>query len=148
MTASRIFILTLLAMLAFASNSLLCRAALKQTGIDAATFTFIRIFSGALALWLLMNVRRRITIDRTATPLAAGTKTRVGFPSPSSSSKRRGDPFSPSETLGGGSLAGKSWATGSLLSRFLRTRLPFHLHTSISRPVLALCFCLAQFRQR
>ena len=99
MTASRIFILTLLAMLAFASNSLLCRAALKQTGIDAATFTFIRIFSGALALWLLMNVRRRITIDRTATPLAAGTKTRVGFPSPSSSSKRRGDPFSPSETV-------------------------------------------------
>jgi drug/metabolite transporter (DMT)-like permease len=45
-------------MLAFASNSLLCRLALKQTGIDAASFTFIRIFSGAVALWLIMNMRR------------------------------------------------------------------------------------------
>src|SRR5436305_12004229 len=44
-------------MIAFASNSLLCRAALKQTSIDAATFTFIRIFSGAVALWLIMKMR-------------------------------------------------------------------------------------------
>src|SRR5438128_8381611 len=58
MTASRIFILTLLAMLAFASNSLLCRAALKETGIDAASFTFIRIFSGAIVLWLIMQMRK------------------------------------------------------------------------------------------
>jgi drug/metabolite transporter (DMT)-like permease len=54
---ARIFILTLLAMIAFAGNSLLCRAALKQTSIDAATFTFIRIFSGAAALWLIMKMR-------------------------------------------------------------------------------------------
>src|SRR5881398_138547 len=46
-------------MIAFASNSLLCRAALKETGIDAASFTFIRIFSGALALWLIMSMRKR-----------------------------------------------------------------------------------------
>jgi drug/metabolite transporter (DMT)-like permease len=52
--------LTLLAMIAFASNSLLCRAALKQTSIDAASFTFVRIFSGAVALWLIVNVRRII----------------------------------------------------------------------------------------
>jgi len=45
-------------MIAFASNSLLCRAALKQTSIDAATFTFVRIFSGAVALWLVMKMRR------------------------------------------------------------------------------------------
>ena len=45
-------------MIAFASNSLLCRLALKQTGIDAASFTFIRIFSGAVALWLIMKMRR------------------------------------------------------------------------------------------
>ena len=45
-------------MIAFASNSLLCRAALKQTNIDAASFTFIRIFSGAAALWLIMRMRR------------------------------------------------------------------------------------------
>jgi len=45
-------------MIAFASNSLLCRAALKQTGIDAATFTFVRIFSGAAALWFIIKMRR------------------------------------------------------------------------------------------
>jgi drug/metabolite transporter (DMT)-like permease len=54
---ARIFILTLLAMIAFAGNSLLCRAALKQTSIDAASFTFIRVFSGAAALWLIMKMR-------------------------------------------------------------------------------------------
>jgi hypothetical protein len=70
MSIARIFTLTLLAMIAFASNSLLCRAALKQGNIDAATFTFVRIFSGAVALWLLINVRRRVVVDRTVTPLA------------------------------------------------------------------------------
>jgi len=54
---ARIFILTLLAMIAFAGNSLLCRAALKQTSIDAASFTFVRVFSGAAALWLIMKMR-------------------------------------------------------------------------------------------
>lgn len=55
---TRLFTLTLLAMLAFAGNSLLCRLALKQTTIDAASFTFIRIFSGATALWLISQLRR------------------------------------------------------------------------------------------
>ncbi len=50
--------LTSLAMIAFASNSLLCRLALKQTAIDPATFTFVRIFSGAIALWLVTKMRR------------------------------------------------------------------------------------------
>ena len=45
-------------MIAFASNSLLCRAALKETSIDAASFTFVRIFSGAAALWLILTMRR------------------------------------------------------------------------------------------
>ena len=58
MKSTRIFILTLLAMIAFASNSILCRLALKQTGIDAASFTLIRILSGAVALWLIMKMRR------------------------------------------------------------------------------------------
>lgn len=44
-------------MTAFAGNSLLCRLALKQTSIDAASFTSIRIVSGALALWLIINLR-------------------------------------------------------------------------------------------
>ena len=46
-------------MIAFATNSLLCRLALKHTTIDAATFTFDRIVSGAIALWLVMKISRR-----------------------------------------------------------------------------------------
>lgn len=57
MSASRTFLLTTLAMIAFASNSLLCRVALKDTAIDAATFTAVRIGSGALALWIIVRVR-------------------------------------------------------------------------------------------
>jgi drug/metabolite transporter (DMT)-like permease len=44
-------------MIAFASNSLLCRAALKQTRIDAASFTLVRIVSGAIALSLITTMR-------------------------------------------------------------------------------------------
>lgn len=42
-----------LAMIAFAGNSLLCRIALTQTGIDAASFTSIRLVSGAAVLWAI-----------------------------------------------------------------------------------------------
>ncbi len=49
--------LTSLAMLAFAGNSLLCRLALKQTGIDPASFTTIRLLAGALVLWLIVRIR-------------------------------------------------------------------------------------------
>jgi len=44
-----------LAMFAFAANSLLCRSALRNTGIDAASFTAIRLVSGALVLGLLAS---------------------------------------------------------------------------------------------
>lgn len=44
-------------MLAFAANSLLCRMALKNTAIDAASFTALRIVSGAVVLWLLVRAR-------------------------------------------------------------------------------------------
>jgi drug/metabolite transporter (DMT)-like permease len=53
----RLFILTATAMIAFAANSLLCRAALRDTSIDAASFTSIRISSGATALWVIMKLR-------------------------------------------------------------------------------------------
>lgn len=46
-----------LAMIAFAANSLLCRAALKTTSIDAGSFTTIRLVAGALALWLIAMMR-------------------------------------------------------------------------------------------
>lgn len=57
MSRTRVFVLTLLAMLAFAANSLLCRVALKYSAIDAASFTLVRIVSGALVLWLIVRVR-------------------------------------------------------------------------------------------
>jgi drug/metabolite transporter (DMT)-like permease len=58
MSRSRVFLFTALAMVAFAGNSLLCRAALKQTQIDAATFTLIRIVSGALCLGIIVQIRK------------------------------------------------------------------------------------------
>jgi drug/metabolite transporter (DMT)-like permease len=57
MTSTRFVCLTLMAMTAFAGNSLLCRLALKQTAIDAATFTLVRIVSGAVALGLILSLR-------------------------------------------------------------------------------------------
>ncbi|MFI5000789.1 MAG: DMT family transporter [Reyranellales bacterium] len=62
----RLASLTTLAMLAFAGNSLLCRIALRDTAIDAASFTSIRLASGALVLAAIMYGRR-------SRPLAAGS---------------------------------------------------------------------------
>lgn len=59
MTRSLTLALTLLAMIAFAGNSLLCRLALKETSIDAASFTAIRLVSGAVVLWLIVRLRHR-----------------------------------------------------------------------------------------
>lgn len=59
MPLPRLALLTALAMLAFAANSLLCRIALRDGHIDAASFTAIRLFGGALALWLIVRLRRR-----------------------------------------------------------------------------------------
>ena len=58
MSYARIVALTSLAMIAFASNSLLCRVALKHTSIDAASFTSIRLASGAVVLWLVVRITR------------------------------------------------------------------------------------------
>ncbi len=44
-------------MLAFAGNSLLCRLALRDTHIDAASFTTVRLLSGAITLWVLVGLR-------------------------------------------------------------------------------------------
>jgi drug/metabolite transporter (DMT)-like permease len=66
-------------MIAFASNSLFCRLALKQTAIDAASFTLIRIVSGAVTLWLV-TYAKCFLIDRSgsslvtrSSPLRCGT---------------------------------------------------------------------------
>lgn len=55
---ARTLLLTAVAMLAFAGNSLLCRLALKTTQIDPATFTSLRLLSGALILALLLRLRQ------------------------------------------------------------------------------------------
>ena len=60
----RIFGLTSLAMLAFAGNSLLCRLALKHTSIDAASFTAIRLVSGAVMLLLIVKLRHKTAVGR------------------------------------------------------------------------------------
>lgn len=51
-------LLTVLAMLAFAANSLLARAALDGATIDAAAYTAVRLISGAVALMLLIYWQR------------------------------------------------------------------------------------------
>lgn len=58
---TRTLLLTGLAMLAFAGNSLLCRLALKDTPIDAVSFTSLRLIAGAVMLWLLLHWRNRST---------------------------------------------------------------------------------------
>ena len=58
MSYARIIFLTSLTMIAFAGNSLLCRIALTHTSIDAASFTTIRLISGAVMLWLIVRTRR------------------------------------------------------------------------------------------
>lgn len=68
-------LLTACALLAFAGNSLLCRAAIGGHAIDPASFTFVRILSGAAVLLVLARGRTR-QLDpkranfRTALPLA------------------------------------------------------------------------------
>jgi len=57
MRRSSIAGLTALALLAFAGNSLLCRAALRDTAIAPASFTLLRIVAGALVLALLVGLR-------------------------------------------------------------------------------------------
>ena len=67
---ARIISLTSLAMIAFAGNSLLCRQALKYTAIDPASFTAIRLISGALVLWLLVRMKQTSQAGRGNWPSA------------------------------------------------------------------------------
>jgi drug/metabolite transporter (DMT)-like permease len=58
MPRTRILILTAVAMVAFAANSLFCRLALRRLTIDAASFSSIRILSGAAVLWIVLKTRQ------------------------------------------------------------------------------------------
>jgi len=46
-------------MVAFAANSLLCRLALGEPQIDAASYTSVRLLSGAITLWVIATLTRR-----------------------------------------------------------------------------------------
>jgi drug/metabolite transporter (DMT)-like permease len=57
--AAKLCLLTGAALAGFAANSLLCRLALGSGSIDAATFTAVRLGSGAVALVVLAAAARR-----------------------------------------------------------------------------------------
>ena len=48
---------TLVCMIFFAANSLLCRMALAGAGMDAVSYTVLRSVSAALVLWLFLRLR-------------------------------------------------------------------------------------------
>jgi drug/metabolite transporter (DMT)-like permease len=55
----RAIVYTSITMLAFAGNSILCRMALRDGAIDPASFTSIRLLSGAVALLLIVRLTSR-----------------------------------------------------------------------------------------
>jgi len=55
----QVALLTCLALVGFAANSLLCRAALRTGDIDPASFTSIRLGAGALTLLAIVGLRGR-----------------------------------------------------------------------------------------
>ena len=64
-------VLTVLAVLAFAANSLLCRLALRGGAIDPASFTSLRLVSGAVML---------VVLSRFLPGRAAGSESRSWYP--------------------------------------------------------------------
>jgi len=66
---SRTIVFTLSALVAFAANSILCRKALGAAAIDAASFTAVRLISGAVVLWVLI----RLVKNREASNQRGGT---------------------------------------------------------------------------
>lgn len=73
MIARHPLLLTALAMLAFAANSVLCRLALREGAIDPASFTALRLLSGAVMLVLILSLRDRTaaTVFRHGSALSA-----------------------------------------------------------------------------
>ncbi len=60
-TPRRTALCTMLALTAFAANSILCRLALEEPAIDAASFTTVRLLSGALTLLVFSSLASRST---------------------------------------------------------------------------------------
>ncbi len=96
-SALRTCLFTALALIAFAANSLLCRLAIGSLAIDAASFTIIRIVSGAAMLWVLVMM---VPTVRPASSLSVSTV------SPSKSS---------SSIVGINAMQGGSWLASLML---------------------------------
>ena len=64
MNSIKTLLLTLLALLAFAANSVLCRLALEGEQMDAANFTAIRLLSASAVLAVLLVGFARIPINK------------------------------------------------------------------------------------
>lgn len=58
-------LLTITALCAFAANSVLCRLALGENTIDPASFTVVRLISGALALGIIVMLRSNASANST-----------------------------------------------------------------------------------
>lgn len=54
---------TVLALIAFAANSVLCRLALGDRTIDASSFTVIRLLSGAIVLFLIIKIKNKSEVS-------------------------------------------------------------------------------------
>ncbi len=54
-------ILTVLALIAFAANSVLCRLALGNEAIDASSFTILRLLSGSVVLLIIIGANQKTT---------------------------------------------------------------------------------------
>ncbi len=68
----RLFLLTAIAMLAFAANSVLNRLALLDGGTDPLAFAVIRVMAGVIVLWVLIGLRRaRVQVASGATLIGA-----------------------------------------------------------------------------
>jgi drug/metabolite transporter (DMT)-like permease len=52
-------LLTVLAMIAFAANSIFGRLALGEPSIDPTSYTAVRLISGAIALWIIASTRQK-----------------------------------------------------------------------------------------
>jgi drug/metabolite transporter (DMT)-like permease len=65
-SSSQTAVLTGAALVAFAANSLLCRWALGQHHIDAASFSTVRVVAGALTLCVILLARNRGALPRLA----------------------------------------------------------------------------------
>lgn len=71
--------LTIIALIAFAANSVLCRLALGQGAIDAAAFTAIRITSGAILLLTIFYLQNQAKRSEQQTTQARGSWLSAGM---------------------------------------------------------------------